>query len=409
MTGSSPALPADFFAPCMGRIKASASGAASQRARELAALGRDIIALTAGEPDFETPEHIKEAAIAAIRKGDTRYTNVDGTMALKAAICRKFVRENSLDYSPAEITVANGAKQIIFNAMVATLRPGDEVLIPAPYWVSYPEIVKFAGGQPVVLATTANDDFKLKPEALEEAIGPKTRWLVLNSPSNPAGSTYSAAEMQDLTDVLLRHPGVWVLTDDIYEHIVFDGAKACTPAVIETRLRDRTLTVNGVSKAYSMTGWRIGYAGGPAPLIRQIATLQSQSTSNPCSISQAATIAALDGPQEEVSRRAKLFEDRRNLILPKLNAIPGLECRSPRGAFYFYPSCRGLIGRCKPAGGPLQTDADVAAYLLDAANVAVVHGAAYGLSPHFRLSFAIAAERLEEACIRMAAACEALA
>jgi len=397
-----------FFSPFVARIRPSASGAAAQRARELAAAGRDIISLTAGEPDFETPDNIKLAAIAAIIRGDTRYTTVDGTPALKAAIRRKFSRENGLDYEASEITVGNGAKQIIFNALMATLNPGDEVIVPAPYWVSYPEMVKFAGGDPIVVLGPEENGFKLRPEALERAIGPRTRWLILNSPSNPSGAAYSASELRALTDVLRRHPHVWVLSDDIYEHLVFDDAGFFTPAAVEPALRDRTLTVNGVSKAYSMTGWRIGFAAGPRELIARMATLQSQSTSNPSSISQAAAVEALEGPQDHVAARMREFQRRRNFVVDRLNAVPGLSCRRPEGAFYVFPSCLGLMGRRTPSGNALASDGDVAAYFLESVDVAVVQGAPYGLSPYIRISFALSDARLAEACDRIARACAAL-
>ena len=398
----------NFFSPFVARIRPSASGAAAQRARELAAAGRDIISLTAGEPDFETPENIKLAAIAAIVKGDTRYTTVDGTPALKAAIRRKFRRENGLDYETSQITVGNGAKQIIFNALMATLNPGDEVIVPAPYWVSYPEMVKFAGGEPVIVLGPEENGFKLRPEALEKAIGPRTRWLILNSPSNPSGAAYSTSEMRALTDVLTRHPHVWILSDDIYEHLIFDGVAFCTPAAVEPALYERTLTVNGVSKAYSMTGWRIGFAAGPKDLIGRMATLQSQSTSNPSSISQAAAVEALDGPQYHVRARMREFQRRRDLVVDRLNGIPGLQCTQPQGAFYVFPSCLGLMGKRTPDGRVLASDGDVAAYLLESVDVAVVHGAAYGLSPYVRISFALSHERLGEACDRIERACAAL-
>jgi aspartate aminotransferase len=390
------------------RIQPSATIAVSNRAAELKAAGRDVIGLGAGEPDFDTPDHVKEAAIAAIRAGQTKYTAVDGTPELKAAIRAKFRRDNGLDYEPGQITVNVGGKHTIFNAMLATVGPGDEVIIPAPYWVSYPDIVSFAGATPVVLRCPLAQGFKLTPEQLEAAITPRTRWLILNSPSNPTGAAYTAAELKALAEVLLRHRHVMVLSDDMYEHIVFDGFAFATIAEVEPALFERTLTMNGASKAYAMTGWRIGYAGGPAWLIRAMAKIQSQSTSNPCSIAQAAAAAALSGDQGFLKERAAVFEARRDLVVAMLNQTPGLACPRPEGAFYVYPDCSGLIGRRTPDGRPLVTDEDVAAYLLDSVGVAVVHGAAFGLSPAFRISYATDTATLEEAGRRIQRACAAL-
>jgi aspartate aminotransferase len=384
-----------FLASRTARIKPSASSGAAQRARELRAAGRDIVNLGQGEPDFPTPEHIIEAAARAMRDGQTRYTDTDGTPQLKEAVCAKFLRENDLRYTTKEISIGSGGKQVIFNALMATLDAGDEVIIPAPYWVSYPEMVSFAEGTPVTVRT--DKSFKLTPEALERAITPRTKWLILNAPSNPAGAVYSEAELRGLAAVLERHPQVWILSDDMYEHIVFDGRRYATMAQAAPQLAARTLTVNGVSKAYSMTGWRIGYGAGPAPLIKAMAILQSQSTANPSSVGQAAAVAALNGPQEIVRSRCAEFERRRDAIGPKLAAIPGLGCTMPDGAFYFYVSCAGLIGR------RFKDDLEVSSYLLDE-GVALVAGTPYGVSPYFRVSFATSMENLDEACRRIAGA-----
>ncbi len=392
----------------LSRIKPSPTIAVSTKARELKAAGRDVIGLGAGEPDFDTPDNVKNAAIKAIQDGDTKYTAVDGTPALKEAISAKFKRENGLDYSPAEITVGTGGKQVLYNAFQATVNAGDEVIIPAPYWVSYPDMVLLAEGEPVFVSCGANHNFKLQPEALEEAITPKTRWLILNSPSNPTGSAYTHAEMKALTDVLMRHPQVWVLTDDMYEHLVYDDFEFVTPAQVEPGLKDRTLTMNGVSKAYAMTGWRIGYAGGPEPLIKAMAKVQSQSTSNPSSISQAAAVEALNGPQDFIAERAAVFKQRRDLVVAMLNDCPGLHCATPEGAFYVYPSCAGCIGKKTPEGKKIETDEDFVTYLLESVGVAAVQGEAFGLSPHFRVSYATSTEALQEACKRIKKACEAL-
>lgn len=387
------------------RVKPSATMAAAARARALKAEGRNIIALDQGEPDFDTPQNIKDAAIRAIQDGKTKYTDVDGIPELKAAIAAKFARENGLTYKPSQVSVAPGGKPVIFNAMIATLNPGDEVVIPAPYWVSYPDMVLLAGGTPVFAPTTAADGFKLKGPALEAAITPKTRWLILNSPSNPSGAAYTEAELRELADVLLRHPQVWILTDDMYEHLVFGDFQFRTIAQVEPALYDRTLTMNGVSKAYAMTGWRIGYAAGPEPLIGAMRKVMSQSTSNPCSISQWASVEALNGPQDFIKPNAKLFEGRRDLVVSMLNQARGLYCPTPEGAFYVYPSCEGLLGKKAPSGNVIASDEDFARELLDAEGVSVVFGAAFGLAPFFRISYATSTEALEEACTRIQRFC----
>jgi aspartate aminotransferase len=392
----------------LGRIKPSATLAVTRRTFELKAEGRDIIGLGAGEPDFDTPDHVKEAAIAAIRAGDTKYTVVDGTAALKAAVAAKFKRDNGLIYGTDQITINSGGKQTLFNALVATVDPGDEVIIPAPYWVTYPDIVYLCGGTPVIIEATIASGFRITPAQLEAAITSRTKWLILNSPSNPSGAAYARAEIRALADVLLRHPHVWILTDDMYEHILFDDFDFSTIAEVEPALYERTLTMNGASKAYAMTGWRIGYAGGPKELIKAMATLQSQSTSNPCSISQAAALAALTGPQDFLKVRSRAFQERRDLVVSMLNQATGLSCPTPEGAFYVYPSCAGLIGKTAEDGKVLKTDEDVAAYLLNSVGVAVVHGAAFGLSPHFRISYATSTTILEDACQRIQRACAAL-
>uniref|UniRef100_B0T0G3 Aminotransferase n=1 Tax=Caulobacter sp. (strain K31) TaxID=366602 RepID=B0T0G3_CAUSK len=387
------------------RIAPSATIAISAKARALKAAGRDVIALSAGEPDFDTPDNIKEAGIAAIRAGKTKYTDPDGMPELKAAICAKFKRENGLDYKPSQVHVAPGGKPVIYNALVATLDPGDEVIIPAPYWVSYPDMVLLAGGTPVAVETTAESGFKLTPEALEKAITPKSKWLIINSPSNPSGGAYTRAELQAIADVLLRHPQVWVLTDDMYEHLVFDDFEFTTIAQVEPRLYDRTLTMNGVSKAYAMTGWRIGYAAGPEPLIKAMAKMISQTTSNPSSISQWAALEALNGPQDFIKPNAKLFQERRDLVVSMLNQATGIHCPTPEGAFYVYPSCAGLIGKTAPSGKVIESDEDFAVELLETEGVAVVHGAAFGLSPFFRISYATSNDVLEDACARIQRFC----
>ena len=392
----------------LARIKPSPTIAVTNLARELKAQGRDVIGLGAGEPDFDTPDHVKEAAIAAIRAGDTKYTAVDGTPALKEAICRKFERDNGLAYRPEQVTVGTGGKQVLYNAFMATLDPGDEVVIPAPYWVSYPDMVLLAGGEPVVVNCPEQTGFKLRAEDLDAAITPRTKWVVLNSPNNPTGAAYSRAELAELCTVLERHAHVAVLTDDMYEHLVYDDFTFTTPAQVAPGLYDRTLTMNGVSKAYAMTGWRIGYAGGPVELIKAMAKVQSQSTSNPSSISQAAAVAALDGPHDFLRERNAVFKERRDLVADRLDAVPGLRCRRPEGAFYVYPSCAGVIGKRTPAGTELATSEDFARYLLESEGVAVVHGGAFGLDPCFRISYATATELLEEACTRIERACAAL-
>ncbi len=386
------------------RIQPSPTIAVTNKAAELKAAGHDIIGLGAGEPDFDTPDFVKEAAIAAIRAGRTKYTAVDGTPELKAAIRAKFNRDNGLDYGADQVTANVGGKQTIFNAILATVGAGDEVVIPAPYWVSYPDIVQFAGAKPVIVHCSIDQGFKLTPDALDRAITPATRWLILNSPSNPTGAAYSGAELKALGDVLERHPQVMILTDDMYEHIVYDNFQFATIAQVSPALFDRTLTVNGASKAYAMTGWRIGFAGGPAWLIKAMAKLQSQSTSNPCSIAQAAVTAALNGDQSFLIERNTAFQRRRDLVVSMLNQTPGLRCPRPEGAFYVYPDCSGLIGKATPAGGTLTTDEDVAAYFLETQGVAVVHGAAFGLSPAFRISYATSEAALEEACRRIQSA-----
>ncbi len=397
-----------FLSQSLGRIKPSPTIAVSTKARELKAAGRDVIGLGAGEPDFDTPDTIKQAAILAIQEGQTKYTAVDGTPALKQAIAAKFKRENGLDYATDQITVGAGGKQVIFNAMVATIDPGDEVVIPAPYWVSYPDIALLCGGTPVPVDCPSQTGFKLQPADLEAAITPKTKWVILNSPNNPTGAAYSRDEMKALTDVLMRHPHVHVMTDDMYEHLVYDDFEFVTPAQVEPGLYDRTLTINGVSKAYAMTGWRIGYAGGPKDLIKAIAKVQSQSTTNPSSISQAAAVEALNGPQDFIAERAEAFKARRDMVVDMLNAAEGITCHKPEGAFYVYPSCAGCIGKTTPDGKRLETDEDFAGYLLEAQGVAVVHGAAFGFSPFFRVSYATSTEALKEACTRIQKACAAL-
>ena len=397
-----------LVARTLERIKPSPTMAITNKAREMKAAGFDVIGLGAGEPDFDTPDNIKQAAIDAIKRGETKYTAVDGIPELKQAISEKFACENGLDYKPNEITVGSGGKQVLYNALLATLDPEDEVIIPSPYWVSYPDIVLLSGATPIIVEASLEDGFKLTPEALEKAITPKTKWFIFNSPSNPTGAAYTRDEIKALTDVLLKHERVWVLTDDIYEHLVYDGFKFTTPAQIEPKLKDRTLTLNGVSKAYSMTGWRIGYGGGPAPLIKAISTLQSQSTSNPCSISQWAAVEALRGPQDFLKDWVKSFQERRDLVVSMLNQANGLSCPTPEGAFYVYPSCAGCIGKKTPKGHPIGNDEDFAVALLAEEGVAVVHGAAFGLSPFFRISYATGMEALEEACRRIQRFCASL-
>lgn len=397
-----------FLSDSLKRVKPSPTIAVSTLAAELKAAGKDVIGLGAGEPDFDTPENIKAAAIDAITRGETKYTAVDGIPALKKAICEKFKRENGLEYEPNQITVGTGGKQVLYNALVATLNPGDEVLIPTPYWVSYPDMVLLAGGEPVFVEATQEDGFKLQADALEAAITDKTKWLIFNSPSNPSGAAYSHDELNALTDVLMRHPQVWVLTDDMYEHLVYDDFTFATPAQVEPGLYARTLTMNGVSKAYCMTGWRIGFAGGPVELIKAMAKLQSQSTSNPSSISQWAAVEALCGPQEFIAEHNEVFKDRRDMVVSMLNQATGLKCLTPEGAFYVYPSCAGLIGKTTPAGTEITNDQDFVTALLEEEGVAAVHGEAFGLSPHFRISYATSTEALEEACQRIQRFCASL-
>jgi len=392
----------------LGRIQPSATLAMTAKVTELKAQGIDVIGLSAGEPDFDTPDFVKDAAIQAIRDGDTNYTTVDGTAALKQAIVGKFARDNGLAYTTKQITANSGGKHTLFNALVATLDVGDEVIIPAPYWVSYPDIVNFAGGTPVFIEAGADQSYKITPEQLEAAITPKTKWVLLNSPSNPSGAAYSADELKALGAVILPHEQVMVMTDDMYEHIWYADFPFATIAQVCPELFDRTLTVNGVSKAYAMTGWRIGFAGGPEWLIKAMAKLQSQSTSNPCSISQAAAVAALNGPQDFLADRNAAFEKRRDLVVSMINDTPGLQCPTPEGAFYVYPDASELMGKTTPKGAVIKTDEDLIAYFLEEAEVAAVHGAAFGLSPAFRISYATSEEILTEACTRIQRACAAL-
>jgi len=394
-----------LIASRINRIKPSPSTMAGQRARELRAAGRDIVGLTSGEPDFDTPENVAEAVVRAMAASKTKYTDVGGTPELKAAIRSKFQRENQLDYSASEIIVGTGGKQVIFNALMCTVEAGDEVIVPAPYWVSYPDIVLLAGGAPVFVRCPPERGFKLQPEDLEKAITPRTRWLILNAPNNPSGAVYSRDELKALASVLLRHPDVWILTDDMYEHILYDGRAFATIAQVEPGLKSRTLTVNGVSKAYAMTGWRIGYGGAPVELVKAMTKLQSQSTSNPSSIGQAAALEALSGPQGFIAQRTATFQQRRDRIVALLNEVPGISCHQPEGAFYVFPSCEGVLGRKTPAGQVLESDEDFILYLLDEENLAVLQGAAYGVSPFFRISFAASMTLLEEGCRRVKRAC----
>ncbi|EIE52123.1 aspartate aminotransferase [Citreicella sp. 357] len=398
-----------FLSDTLARVKPSPTVAVTQLAAELKAQGRDVIGLGAGEPDFDTPDNIKAAAIAAIHAGKTKYTAPDGIIELKQAICDKFARENGLSYAPAQISVSTGGKQVLYNAFMATLNPGDEVVIPAPYWVSYPDIVKLGQGTPVIIDGQPKLGYKITADQVAAAITPKTKWFLFNSPSNPTGAGYSRAELKAITDVLMKHPHVWVMTDDMYEHLAYDGFEFCTPAQVEPALYDRTLTVNGVSKAYAMTGWRIGYAGGPVDLITAMRKIQSQSTTNPCSISQWAAVEALNGPQDYLAPRAEVFKRRRDLVCERLNAIPGIACPVPEGAFYVYPSIAGLLGKTSPGGALIADDAAFAKALLEEAGVAVVFGAAFGLSPNFRISYATSDAALEEACTRIATFCTGLA
>lgn len=397
-----------LIADALSRVQPSATIAVTTKARELRAAGRDVIGLGAGEPDFDTPDNIKQAAIDAINRGETKYTAVDGIPELKQAIAAKFKRENGIDYEPAQCFVAPGGKPIIYNAMVATINPGDEVIIPAPYWVSYPDIVLLAGGTPVIVEAKADTNYKITGAQLEAVITPKTKWVIFNSPSNPTGAAYSRDELKELTDVLVKHPRVWILTDDMYEHLVYDDFEFVTPVQIEPSLKDRTLTMNGVSKAYAMTGWRIGYAAGPVELMAAMRKIQSQSTSNPTSISQWAAVEALNGPQDFIAERAEVFKGRRDLVVSMLNQAPGLSCPTPEGAFYVYPSCAGCIGKTSEGGALIETDGDFATALLEEEGVAVVHGEAFGGSPAFRISYATSTEALTEACQRIQRFCAGL-
>ena len=394
-----------FISDSLNRIQPSATIAISNKALAMQAEGQNVIGLAAGEPDFDTPQNIKDAAIVAIQKGKTKYTAVDGIAELKKAIVDKFARENGLTYKTSQVSVGTGGKQVLFNALMATVNPGDEVIVPAPYWVSYPDIVLLAGGIPVIVQGTPENGFKLQAADLDKAITPKTKWLILNSPSNPSGAAYSHSEMKALTDVLVKHPHVWVLTDDMYEHLVYDDFKFVTPAQVEPSLYERTLTMNGVSKSYCMTGWRIGYAAGPEVLIKAMAKLQSQSTSNPSSIAQWAAVEALNGPQDFIPKHNEVFKERRDLAVSMLNQAKGLKCATPEGAFYVYPSCAGAIGKAAPSGKVIATDEDFVSELLAAEGVAAVHGGAFGTSPFFRISYATATTTLEDACSRIQRFC----
>jgi len=402
------ALPKGFLSESLGRIQPSQTIAVTQKARDLKAAGRDVIGLGAGEPDFDTPDNIKEAAIAAIRRGETKYTAVEGIPELRKAVAAKFKRENGLDYTSSQIFVSAGGKAIIYNALLATLNPGDEVICVAPYWVSYPDIVALAGATPVIVEGKFENGFRLTPEELDRAITHKTKWVILNQPSNPTGACYSADQLKALADVLLKHPHVWVLTDDIYEHLVYGDFKFSTIAAVEPNLYERTLTMNGVSKAYAMTGWRIGFCGCPEPLVKAMAKLQSQSVSHAASVSQWASVEALNGPQHFIPERKKIFEERRDLVVSMLNQAQGIECPKPEGAFYVYPTIRNLIGKTAPSGKVIITDEDFAGELLESEGVAVVHGAAFGLSPFFRISYATSNKALEEACTRIQRFCTSL-
>ena len=397
-----------LIADRLGRVKPSASFALIGKVKALKAEGRDIISLGAGEPDFDTPDFVKEGAIAAMKAGDTKYTPVDGTADLKDAVIAKFKRDNELDYTREQVLVGTGGKQVLYNAFMASLNAGDEVIIPAPYWVSYPDMVLLAEGEPVIVPCSKENSFKLQPADLDAAITDKTKWVILNSPSNPSGAAYSRAEMKALTDVLLKHPHVYVMSDDMYEHIVYDDFEFCTPAQVEPKLYERTLTVNGVSKAYAMTGWRIGYAGGPAELIKAMGKVQGQSTSSPCSISQAAAVAALNGDQSFLIERNESFQERRDVVVAMLNDADGIECLVPEGAFYVYPSCAGVIGKATPEGKVIENDEDFVTALLEAEGVACVHGEAFGLSPNFRVSYALGLDDLKDACTRIQKFCASL-
>ena len=398
-----------IIADRLSRIKPSPTLAVTAKVNALKAEGRDIIGLGAGEPDFDTPDFVKDAAVRAIADGQTKYTNVDGTPALKDAIIAKFKRDNNLEYTRDQINVGTGGKQVLYNALMASVNPGDEVIIPAPYWVSYPDMVLLAEGTPVVIECGAESEFKLTADQLEAAITPNTKWLIFNSPSNPTGGAYTREEVKALTDVLVKHPHVWIMSDDMYEHLVYDAFDFTTPAQVEPSLYDRTLTVNGVSKSYAMTGWRIGYAGGPKDLVKAMAKIQSQSTSNPSSISQAAAVEALNGNQAFLVPRNAIFKKRRDMVVEMLNDCMGLDCLTPEGAFYVYPSCAGVIGKTTPDGKTIESDEDFVTYLLESQGVAAVFGAAFGLSPHFRISYATDTEVLRDACSRIKAACAALA
>jgi aspartate aminotransferase len=398
----------ELLSRTLARVKPSPTIAVTTKAQELKAAGRDVIGLGAGEPDFDTPQNIKDAAVAAIAAGKTKYTAPDGIIELKQAICDKFKRDNGLEYKPSQVSVSSGGKQVLYNALIATMNPGEEVIVPAPYWVSYPDMVLLAGGTPVAVEAGIDQDFKMSAAQLEAAITPKTKWLIFNSPSNPTGAGYSWDELKALTDVLMRHPHVWVMSDDMYEHLSYDGFEFCTPAQVEPALYDRTLTVNGVSKAYAMTGWRIGYAAGPEKLISAMRKVQSQSTSNPCSISQWAAIEALNGTQDYIAPNNEMFVRRRNLVVKALNAIDGINCPVPEGAFYVYPSIAGLIGKTSEAGTLIESDEVFATALLEETGVAVVFGAAFGVSPNFRVSYATSDENLIEACKRITQFCSAL-
>ncbi|PLK72324.1 aspartate aminotransferase [Rhizobium sp. TH135] len=397
-----------FLADALSRIKPSATIAVTQMARELKAQGKDVISLSVGEPDFDTPQNIKDAAVAAIARGETKYTPVAGIPELRKAIADKFKRENGLDYKPEQVIVGTGGKQILFNAFMATINPGDEVVIPAPFWVSYPEMIALCGGTPVFVETTIENNFKLTAEQLDKAITPKTKWFMFNSPSNPSGAAYSKDELKALTDVLMKHSHVWVLTDDMYEHLVFGDFVYYTPAQVEPALYERTLTMNGVSKAYAMTGWRIGYAAGPLPLIKAMDMIQGQQTSGACSVAQWAAVEALNGPQDFITESKKAFEERRDLVVSMLNQASGIVCPKPEGAFYVYPSCAALIGKTAPSGKVIETDEDFVMELLATEGVATVHGSSFGLGPNFRVSYATSNAKLEEACSRIQRFCASL-
>ena len=397
-----------FLSDALKRVKPSATTTITQKGRDMKAQGREVISLSVGEPDFDTPEHIKQAAIEAIRRGETKYTPVTGIPQLREAICGKFKRENQLDYKPSQVIVSTGGKHVIYNALLATLNVGDEVIVPAPYWVSYPEMVALCGGTPVTVDCVIENNFKLMPADLERVITPKTKWLILNSPSNPSGAAYTHAELKALTDVLMRHPHVWVLTDDMYEHLVYGDFEFVTPAQIEPGLKDRTLTMNGVSKAYAMTGWRIGYAAGPDHLIKAMETVQGHQTSGTSSISQWAAVQALSGPQDHIKLFRKAFEERRDLVLSMLNQAKGLVCPKPEGAFYVYPSCAQTIGKKAPSGKIIETDEDFVSELLETEGVAAVHGSAFGLGPNFRISYATSNDLLEQACHKIQRFCAEL-